>query len=285
MDRRQFIVGTAAAAIGGLARGAKAGKPDSAPLRIAHLCDPQFGFITANPAMKWRAAAYSAKNRTADLARCERALERINVLKPDLVLFGGDMVQDPGDLEKEWPSLLKRLNVPFMITPGNHDLGNNVTRENLDRFRRVFGRDYEARDVKGWRIIAGNSQLWHPTDLKDEQARYEKWVAGELGRAEERNGKIILATHIPPFQFTDAEGGSYHNCPLRLRKSRLEAYERAGVRFYLTAHLHRLLMRGWKNLTLLGPETTSENFDGRPAGFRLLEVADDFSYSWDFVAV
>ena len=36
---------------------------------------------------------------------------------------------------------------------------------------------------------------------------------------------------------------------------------------------------------LLGVEALCANFDARPPGFRLLEVADDFSYSWNFIAV
>ena len=101
---------------------------------------------------------------------------RVNELKPDLLVFGGDMTQRPGDIEKEWPALLKRVQVPFVVTPGNHDMGNRLTRENLERFRKVFGRDYGALDVKGWRVVAGNSQYWHKTEAKDEQAKYEAWL-------------------------------------------------------------------------------------------------------------
>ena len=101
---------------------------------------------------------------------------RVNELKPDLLVFGGDMTQRPGDIEKEWPALLKRVQVPFVVTPGNHDMGNRLTREKLERFRKVFGRDYGALDVKGWRVVAGNSQYWHKTEAKDEQAKYEAWL-------------------------------------------------------------------------------------------------------------
>ena len=44
-------------------------------------------------------------------------------------------------------------------------------------------------------------------------------------------------------------------------------------------------MRGYRDLTMLGVEALCANFDARPPGFRLLEVADDFSYSWNFIAV
>lgn len=112
----------------------------------------------------------------ATAAECGKSDE----IKPDLLFFGGDMTQWPENLEADRPRLLNGVKTPWMVTPGNHDMGNSVTRTNLDRFRKVFGHDREARDVKGWRIIAGNSQFWHPTELKDERAAYEAWLAGEL---------------------------------------------------------------------------------------------------------
>ena len=36
---------------------------------------------------------------------------------------------------------------------------------------------------------------------------------------------------------------------------------------------------------MLGAEATCGNFDFSPQGFRLLEISDDFSYSWNFIAV
>ncbi len=273
------------AAVAATANGVPSAPEGKSTLRIAHLGDPQFGFVTSRPSMKHRAKERFEENYREDLRSLERALARVNELKPDLVVFGGDMTQNPADLVKEWPALLKRLQVPFVVTPGNHDMGNRLTFENLERFRKVFGRDRAAVDVKGWRIIAGNSQFWHKTEAKDEQAEYEAWVKAELEEAKSRNGRVILATHIPPFAFASDEKNSYDNYPLAGRAARLEAYAASGARFFLTAHLHRLSVRGYRDLTMLGVEALCANFDARPPGFRLLEVADDFSYSWNFIAV
>jgi 3',5'-cyclic AMP phosphodiesterase CpdA len=254
-------------------------------IRVAHLCDPQFGFVSGRQSMKWRAAEHFEKNYAEDFARCARAIERINAMKPDLLLFGGDMVQNVPDVEKDWIRLLERVRVPWMITPGNHDMGNRITKENLDRFRCIFGRDRDARDINGWRIITGNSQFWHPTELNEEQVAYEHWVRDELEKAKKYGGRVILATHIPPFAFDVDEKDSYDNCPADLRTKRLEKYESAGVRFLLTAHQHRLAVRGYKSLTILGTEALCGNFDMRPCGFRILNVNCDFSYSWNFIEV
>ena len=284
VGRRGFLGGIVAA-VAATAGGAQPVQQGKSALRIAHVGDPQFGFITGRPSMKHRAKERFEENYRDDLARLERALARVNELKPDLLVFGGDMTQRPGDIEKEWPALLKRVQVPFVVTPGNHDMGNRLTRENLERFRKVFGRDYGALDMKGWRVVAGNSQYWYKTEAKDEQAKYEAWVKAELEEAKSRNGRVIFATHIPPFAFASDEKDSYDNYPLAGRAARLEAYAACGARFFLTAHLHRLSVRGYKDVTMLGVEAVCANFDARPPGFRLLEINDDFSYSWNFIAV
>ena len=174
VGRRGFLGGIAA--VVATAGGSQPVQQGKSALRIAHVGDPQFGFITSRPSMKHRAKERFEENYRDDLARLERALARVNELKPDLLVFGGDMTQRPGDIEKEWPALLKRVQVPFVVTPGNHDMGNRLTRENLERFRKVFGRDYGALDMKGWRVVAGNSQYWYKTEAKDEQAKYEAWL-------------------------------------------------------------------------------------------------------------
>lgn len=221
--RRQFIGAIVAAA----ANAAPAGANDTSAafrvkttLRIAHLRDPQFGFITGNPAMG-RPAANFNENYSA----------------------------------------------------------------NLERFRSVFGCDYKSLDVNGRRIIVGNSQYWYKTEATDEQAKYEVWIKAELEKAKSFGGKVVLASHIPPFAFITEEKDSYDNHPRKGRRERLDAYVASGARFYLAAHQHRLVMRGHKTLTILSGETTCCNFDARPFGFRMFEVADDFSYSWKFIAV
>ena len=258
-------------------------------LRIAHLCDPQFGFTSGNPAMKHRSVERGFENYRSDVARCEKAIAIVNELNPDMLLLGGDMAQRAKDIPLEWPRLLKMVKVPWMVTPGNHDFesrpGRGPDRVGLERFKSIFGRDHESCEVKGWRIIAGNSQFWFPSEAKDEQAEYETWIGAELEKARTFNGRVVLASHIPPFAHYPEEPDSYENCPRVFRAKRLESYSTSGARFYLAAHQHRLVARGYKSLSVLTGEALCANFDMRPTGFRMFEIKDDFSYSWNFIEV
>ena len=89
IERRNFIFGIAAA---GLVPAAAVADENGGPrrVRIAHMTDPQFGF--------GRTAQDHEANYAADLARFERAVARVNALKPDLALITGDMTHRPEDV-------------------------------------------------------------------------------------------------------------------------------------------------------------------------------------------
>ena len=285
MNRRQFLLGalasvpaTSALAAGAAqAREAKPGVQGAKPrLRIAHMTDPQFGFGPGKSA---------EKKYAADLARFERELEIVNALKPDLALITGDLTNNHKDVTRDWPRLLKKFTVPLAVAPGNHDLGNSITKEVRDRYLSVFGYDYRSFDVKGWRVIVGNTQFWRKTELTDEQAAYEAWLKDECAKAKALRGRVIFAGHIPPFADRPNERDGYENYPKAGRVARMSMYLAAGARFFLAGHTHRCIAHGWRKLTILNPECTSTNFDERPHGFRLLDIADAYDYSYNFVKV
>ena len=281
MNRREFLFGAAAAAgtLSAFAAGTDA-KPAPTPpklrLRIAHMTDPQFGFGPGkSPSQRY----------ASDLARFEREIEIVNDMKPDLALITGDLTNNYNDVAKDWPRLLGKFRVPLAVAPGNHDLGNSITQPVLDRYRSVFGYDYKAFDVKGWRVIVGNTQFWRTKDLEEEKARYEAWLKDECQKAKVLGGRVLFAGHIPPFADRPNEKDSYENHPRAGRYARMEMYRTAGARFFLAGHTHRFIAHGWKDFTILNPETTSNNFDGRPHGFRLFDIADKYDYSYNFVKV
>lgn len=257
-------------------RPAKPADAKAPRLRIAHMTDPQFGFGPGKrPNDKY----------ASDLRRFEREIEIVNSMKPDLALITGDMTNNHNDVKRDWPRLLKKFEVPVAVAPGNHDLGNSMTRPVLDRYLSVFGYDYKAFDVNGWRIIVGNTQFWRKTELKDELAKYEEWLKGELAKAKAYGGRVILAGHMLPFVDKINEPDNYENYPKSGRVARLKSYLAAGIKFYLAGHTHRMITHGYKTLTILNPETTSTNFDARPHGFRMFDVADEYDYSYKFVNV
>ena len=273
LDRRNFLSGLVAAAP---ALALAEAKPADGAVRIVHCGDPQFGFGFGGDA---------AKKYAEDLARFERVIEAVNALKPDLCFIAGDMTHLAGELEKDWPRLMKRFTVPTVVAPGNHDMGNSLTRENVERFERVFGYSYKSLRVGGWRFLCGNSQYWRETAETERKAAYEKWLADSFAAAKAAGERVILASHMPPYVARPDEADTYENCPKPLRAERLKAYRELGAKFYLCGHTHTMLARSYHGMVLLNAETTCVNFDDRPFGFRLLTLRPDGGWGWDFHAL
>lgn len=274
---RGIVAAGAAMPLAAACFAAETGPKQAGGLRIAHLTDPQFGF-----GQKYKTVD---ENYPVDMERFEKAIERVNCLAPDLALITGDMTHHMEDVVKDWPRLLKKFKVPVAVAPGNHDMGNHVTKENYERHISVFGYDRKAFDLKDWRIIVGNTQFIFSTALKDEQAQYEAWLKEELESAKKYAGRVILAGHYPPFVNGWNEKDSYENFPRSLRTDRMRKYRDAGANFFLAGHTHRLGVRGYKNLTILNAEVTCNSFDCRPYGFRMFEIGEEMNYSYNFIGV
>lgn len=270
VSRRGFLQGVASLGAMQLFAGNGGKLP---PIRIAHCCDPQLGF---GPVGKGKEAY---KN---DLARAEKEIEKVNELQPDICFFGGDMVNKWNELSQDWPRLLKRINVPWIVVPGNHDIPDDRNKTQRDLFTSVFGYVYTAQTVKGWRLIAANGQFErapgrHPS--------YHAWRNRELEEAKKAGLPIIWLTHQPPFDRQPDEKDSYQNYPLATRHEFLDRCLDSGVRFFLAGHTHRTQNRTYWRTPLLNAETTSRNFDKRPHGFRMLEIPAEGPFKWEFVPV
>lgn len=230
------------------------------PIRIAHLGDPQFGYGRKGP----HEEVYAE-----DLARFERAVEKLNEMKPDIVLVAGDMVTRWVEMDRDWPRLLKRISVPVLVTAGNHDVPRAGDARQLALFKKVFGYTYASVTCGGWRFISGNGQI---EAMKRPSPDYIAWRDAELAKAKADGLPTVWLVHQPP----DPRNPEHVAFLGKLRD--------ANVRFVLCGHLHRA-KSGRCILPVLNAECTSRNGDGRPHGFRLLDVRADGSFDWRHVAV
>ena len=60
----------------------------------------------------------------------EKALQQITFEKPDLIVLGGDLAADCGEVEAyQWiKPRLDQADIPYLIIPGNHDRVDNLIR-------------------------------------------------------------------------------------------------------------------------------------------------------------
>ena len=121
--------------------------------------------------------------------------------------------------------------------------------------------------------------------LKGETKRHDAQLTDALEKAKAAASPMIILSHIPPFDKGIDEADEYFNLPGDSRKLMLERFYDAGCRLWLAGHTHTTAARSFGGIDILNGENTSRNFDGRPKGFRLLTIAPDGTYTWQFVPI
>ncbi len=114
----------------------------------------------------------------------DRAIDEINILKPDFAIMVGDLIQgdttDPEQLAAEWKEFWEHqsdLIVPFLPLPGNHDITNRVM---YDYWEKHIGRTYSAFTYKNCLFLLLNTEEWHTNSgewtnwFGEEQIEYVK---------------------------------------------------------------------------------------------------------------
>ncbi len=111
------------------------------------------------------------------------AVDRINLLQPEFVVGVGDLIEgykdDTAALKQEWDEfdrIIGRLDMPFFYTVGNHDIGNEPSR---DLWHQRYGRDYYYfiyRDVLFLSLNTEDPPVILPPDVLARQAALEEMM-------------------------------------------------------------------------------------------------------------
>jgi 3',5'-cyclic AMP phosphodiesterase CpdA len=194
------------------------------------MTDPQFGMYAEN------------KGFAQETANFEFAIATANRLKPAFVVVTGDLVNATGDAAQiaEFKRVAGGLDpsIRLFLMPGNHDLGNEPTKESLAKYREQFGPDYytfRVGDITG--IVLNSSLQKAPQNLPGEAAKMEAWFRGELAKAQ-RDKHVIVFQHIPFFLKDANEEDRYENIPPETRQRYLKLLHEYGVKQVFAGHYH-----------------------------------------------
>lgn len=230
------------------------------------MTDPQFGMETAN------------KDFAYETAKLERAVADANRLKPRFVIVTGDLVNHPGDAAQiaEYQRILKKLDASIHVysLPGNHDVGNVPTPEELDRYRKSFGADYYSfREGPLYGIVL-NSVLYHsPQGAPEELKKQQAWLAAELAKAQKSGAAhTVVFLHHPLFIENGEEPDQYFNIPLARRKPLLDQLGQAGVRWVFSGHYHRNAEGRYGSLMAITTGPVGKPLGGAKSGMRLVRI-------------
>jgi serine/threonine-protein phosphatase CPPED1 len=165
----------------------------------------------------------------------------------------GDVVES-GTLEQfeDFFKLVRaHISRPFLIAPGNHDLGRG---QDVTLFRRIFGPDYFAFPVKDHYFIVVNDNL--KTGLGEAQSR---WLEDELKKAQSFKTRIVFL-HYPLF---DPRGGKFrHALPVEAGTRMAALFLRYRVTHIFASHIHGYFTGNWEGV----PFTVSGGGGAKLAG-------------------
>ena len=164
---------------------------------------------------------------------------------PDLIVHTGDVTVNGADVEDDMrvgAAYLAQLPAPYLVSPGNHDIGEAgnpyqpLNGSRLDRWKRHFGADRWHHDIEGWRLVGFNSMLLDTGE--PEEADQFDWLEQTLREADGR--RLALFTHRPLFVETpDEPDTGYWSIKPVPRARILAMIERHGVELVSAGHLHR----------------------------------------------
>ncbi len=191
-----------------------------------------------------------------------RAVHRIKrYIKPDVVIIGGDLINDPEaadapELLKELKTVTDILECPVVAIPGNHD-------PEPETFYKIFDSAGEYVDVKGCRIVPfldretpGFNAVRSDSDLK-------KLSSARQGFS----GQLITLQHVPVFPVGTTR------CPYNLDNAgeAIHTMEDSGVSLALAGHYHS----GFEAVTSNGIKlSTASAFCEFPFAYYIIEIDD-----------
>lgn len=177
----------------------------------------------------------------------KQAVKMINDLHPDAVILSGDIGENPQEWD-EARSILKKLKAPLYYVPGNHDVHSN----DVERYRRVFDKDYYDFQVKFVRFVVIDSQLLGnfdvygakspaplPPETEDESQRMLSWLNGLPEESRTSKQVVIGVQHIPVFhdgKFPDPKPYWVISEPYRSKE--MKALRQLGIKHMLVGHWH-----------------------------------------------
>lgn len=228
--------------------------------------DPQFGMYAKD------------KNFLQETANFEFFVASVNRLKPAFVVLTGDLINlthDPAQIA-EFHRIAAKLDksIPLYNVPGNHDVGNEPTPADIEKYKRDFGPDhYSFLADKIYGIVVDSSVLAHSKNCPAEAAAQEAWLRAELKKAQaDSSRQIVLFTHIPLFVAAGNEDDQYFNFPKAEREKYLKLFRESHVRYIFSGHTHHNYDPHDGDLEQVITSAIGLYLGPDPSGFRIVDV-------------
>ncbi len=240
----------------------------------------------------------------------KQAIDTVNMIDPDFVITGGDLIMDAlgqtygraDSLYNLYAEVSKDFNMPLYNTLGNHEIYGIYKRSGADKnhpeygekmFEKRLGKSYYAFDHKGWKFMIINSiedtkRSGYVGLIDEEQI---EWIKKELQKTDSTT-PIVISTHIPFITiFKQIYSGSTvaNDSSLVVANSKdvIDLFNDHNLKLVLQGHLHTvedIYVDGIHFIT--GGAVSARWWSGANKGFEegfvLISVKGD-NFDWQYV--
>lgn len=245
--------------------------------------DTQFGLID-----KFVKGQKAEPDWTKEIELTKEMISNVNKMKPKprFIVVCGDMLDAfpyEGDSAKlrerqyaDFVKLFKDLDpsVKLVCVCGNHDIGDDPTKESLAIYRKQFGPDFFTFWTGGVKFVVLNSQYFKcPDRIPDECQRQQDF----MNTISDKSAKhIVVFQHIPFFLVTADEADSkYFNIEKTRRLELLNQLKTAGVRYIYCGHYHRNAGGTYEGIVQTVTSAVGAQLGKDHCGYRVVQVAED----------
>lgn len=167
-----------------------------------------------------------------DRSEVEKGVAKVLALKPDLILFTGDLVNNTADEMTPFMDVFNRLQAPMGVFSvlGNHDYGDYKEWDSLQEKRENMERLKKVQADLGWRLLMNEHVIFEKEGQKIALLGIENWSSKarfpKYGKMEE----AYAGTEEVPFKILMSHDPSHWDAEVRPKYS--------DVNLMLSGHTH-----------------------------------------------
>ena len=239
------------------------------PAVIFQISDPQMGFKAGNMNMEYESDMLS------------EAVTGINNVRPDAVVFTGDLVHNPADTA-QWKEFLRIVSaidkgIPVFFIPGNHDAVTGEGTADMAPYLKHIGDDRFSREIKGVLLTGINSDLIKYTAGSAAEQEQKAWTDSALTGNSGKKMSIVFSHH-PFFLKSPDEPEEYFNIRPDVRHGYLEMFRNAGVDGVFCGHLHDNSVSEWDGIPMVTTSAVGLPLGEAASGIRIIVCSRDRLY-------
>lgn len=207
------------------------------PYVVIQVADAQLGF---DAAMKsYQPGAVYVNDLTFEADYLKKAVDAINDMRPDAVVFTGDQVNHP-DNEEQWDLFCEIVSnidksIKVFHLPGNHDHYLKDGAIDPEPFTSRFGDDHFVHRDKGVTLVGVNTSLIYFNDARETEQL--EWLKGALKKQKKSDVTLVFGHH--PYFVSDIDEANGHvQLDSAKRRTYFDLYKQMDVGAVYAGHLH-----------------------------------------------